>query len=133
MNNSSRQPWKQRIMTKFFTKSSLKSYFVAQIKESKHQRIIHVNERTLRIAQKDYEHDFGFLTEKTNSVPIHISKIRYKKTCSNFNLVPMPQKESSASLLVGNWPSEPGWQLCITESFKTKSICGYLYERNLHA
>ena len=57
---------------KNFTKSSLKSYFVAQIKESKHQRILYVHERTLCIAQKATSMT-GFLIEQTNSVPIHIS------------------------------------------------------------
>ena len=44
------------------------------------QRINHIHERALRIAQKDYEHDFGFLLEQTNSVPIHIRNLQLLMT-----------------------------------------------------
>ena len=47
----------------------------------------HIHERTLRIAYKDCENDFGFLLEQSKSVPIHIRNLQllmteiYKTKC----------------------------------------------------
>ena len=60
------------------------------------QRINHVHERALRIAQKDYKHDFGFLLEQTNSVPIHIRNLQLLMTeifKTKFDLNPTFMKE----------------------------------------
>ena len=43
-------------------------------------RINHIHERALRIAHKDYENDFGFLLEQSNSVPIHVRNLQLLMT-----------------------------------------------------
>ena len=46
-----------------------------------------IHERALRIAYKDYENDFGFLLERSKSVPIHVRNLQllmteiYKTKC----------------------------------------------------
>ena len=50
-------------------------------------RINHIHERTLRIAYKGYENDFGFLLEQSKSVPTHVRNLQllmteiYKTKC----------------------------------------------------
>ena len=50
-------------------------------------RINHIHERALRIVDKDYENDFGFLLEQSKSVPIHVRNLQllmtkiYKTKC----------------------------------------------------
>ena len=39
-------------------------------------RTNHIYERALRIAYKDYENDFGFLLEQSESVPIHVRNLQ---------------------------------------------------------
>ena len=43
-------------------------------------KINRILERALWIAQEDYEHDFGYLCNKTNSVPIHIRNLHMLMT-----------------------------------------------------
>ena len=43
-------------------------------------RINHIHERALRIAYKDYENDFGFLLEQSNSVPLHVRNLQLPMT-----------------------------------------------------
>ena len=39
-------------------------------------RINHAHERAFRIAYKDHRHDFGYLLEQSNSVPIHVRNLQ---------------------------------------------------------
>ena len=39
-------------------------------------RINHVHERAMRIAHKDHGNDFGYLLDKSNSVPIHVRNLQ---------------------------------------------------------